>query len=113
MSIFKNFKLNQSNFPSVFSFVMSVMLIIKYESNTDLNIEALMDPTKSDAKVMEEAFSGKLYQESLKIWLPFLNKRGFLDTLLPNAPNTELVDQLLKQFQEMSQNVEGAGKTEE
>lgn len=64
---------------------MFILSIVKNESTEELNFETLMN--NPDDKVVEEAYDriykNETYKKAIKTWLPFLNKRGFLDTLLP------------------------------
>lgn len=64
---------------------MFILSIVKNESTEELNFETLMN--NPDDKVVQEVYDriykNETYKKAMKTWLPFLNKRGFLDTLLP------------------------------
>lgn len=75
-----------------------VMFVAKYDSNEDLDIEKIMNADKYDEKVVYAAFNNDNYKNALKTWLPFFNKRGYLDTLLPNAPLTPFMTALMQQM---------------
>jgi hypothetical protein len=81
-------------------YMMLVMFVAKYESNEELNLEGLMDPDKFDANAIRAALHGKHYIKALETWLPFLNRRGFLDTMLPQHPPTPFMATILQQMEE-------------
>lgn len=62
--------------------ILTVFLIVaKYDSNDDLNIERMLTGG-SDTAVIAHIYSCPLYKKALTLWLPFLSRRGFLDTLI-------------------------------
>lgn len=64
---------------------MNVLSIVKNDSTEEINIETLFMET--DEEIVNEFYSriygNEIFKKAIKTWLPFLNKRGFLDTLLP------------------------------
>ncbi|KAG5675466.1 hypothetical protein PVAND_005368 [Polypedilum vanderplanki] len=95
---------------SAFGFhMMFVLFIAKYDSNDDLDIEQIMNPDKVNYKVIYDAFNNEIYKNALKTWLPFLNKRGYLDTLLPHAPATPFMQAIMQQMAQAA----GGGNTSE
>lgn len=89
---------------------MFIMFVAKFDSNEELNMEDVMDPEKVNIEVMRNAFMNGTYRNALSLWLPFLNKRGFFDTLLPEAPSTPFVAAILQQMQEMMKPPQDAGQ---
>jgi hypothetical protein len=82
---------------------MFIMFIVKFDSNGEFNIENMMDPEKFDVETMRGGFMNDNYQMALKVWIPFLNKRGFLDKLLPNDPLSPFMASLFEQMQQAQQ----------
>jgi hypothetical protein len=78
--------------------MMFVLFIAKYDSTEDLDLSQIMNPDNFDPKVMHAAFNNQIYKDALKTWLPFLNNRGYLDTLLPNAPVTPFMQVIIDQM---------------
>ncbi|KAG5675468.1 hypothetical protein PVAND_005370 [Polypedilum vanderplanki] len=85
-------------------YMMYVLIIIKYNSNDELNIEILMDAEKSNQNLIQIAFNNEICKAALKIWIPFLNKRGFLDILLPHAPTTPFMAALTQKLMQNYEN---------
>lgn len=82
--------------------MLFIMFIVKFETNEEFDIENMMDPDKAKPEVMRANYLGELYQNALKEWLPFLNKRGFIDSLLPHQPLTPFMSALMQQMQTQS-----------
>lgn len=82
---------------------MMIMFIAKFDSQEELDMANIMDPDKINIEMLRKAFMNANYCNALKTLLPFLNKRGFLDTLLPNAPNTAFMTALIKEMMEKMQ----------
>lgn len=64
--------------------LMFILSIVKNESTEEINLETIMGQS-SDAEAQEvysRIYGNDTYKRALKKWLPFMNKRGFLDTLL-------------------------------
>lgn len=57
------------------------MFIVKYDSQEEMNMEILMSQG-GNPEVLDRIYGNEIYKKALKLWLPFLNKRGFLDTLI-------------------------------
>lgn len=64
---------------------MFILFVVKYDSAEEINMEEMMGGGMSQEK-MKEIYSNPIYKKALLAWLPFLNKRGFLDTLLIDEP---------------------------
>lgn len=56
-----------------------IQFIVKFNGNEDMNMDVL---TTSDSENLYRLYSNENYMKALKLWLPFLNKRGFLDCLI-------------------------------
>lgn len=82
---------------------MFILFVVKFDANGEFNIENMMDPEKFDEETMRGGFMNDFYQKALKVWLPFLNKRGFLDKLLPNDPLSPFMASLFEQMQQAAQ----------
>lgn len=63
---------------------MNILCAVKNESSEEINLEALMgELNEAEAKkIYARIYENETYKRAIKKWLPFLNKRGFLDTLL-------------------------------
>lgn len=60
---------------------MFLLFIVKYDSNVEFSIEQLM--TGGDnPEMIERIYNNDKYKKAIKLWLPFLDERGFLDTLI-------------------------------
>jgi hypothetical protein len=67
---------------------MFILFVVKYDSPEEITIEAMMGlgekiEESELQKMFSRIFGNETYKKAVKLWLPFLNKRGFLDTLLP------------------------------
>ena len=78
------------------------MLIVKYDSKEEFNLDFFTDPELFDSEKIERAYMNDIFQNALKLWIPFLNKRGYLDALLPEQPLTPFMMSLMQQMQEKS-----------
>lgn len=61
--------------------IMFIMAIVKYESAEEINLENLM-MGDGDPKAMDRIYNNQNYKKAVKLWLPFLNDRGYFDKLL-------------------------------
>lgn len=57
---------------------MFILFIVKNDSPEEINIETMMS---ADADLYR-FYNAEGYKKAAKLWLHFLNKRGFLDTLI-------------------------------
>ncbi|KAG5678863.1 hypothetical protein PVAND_008494 [Polypedilum vanderplanki] len=69
--------------------LMFILFIVKYDSQEEITLEAMMGLGDQVEESIVQAmytriYGNETYKKAVKLWLPFLNKRGFLDTLLPN-----------------------------
>jgi hypothetical protein len=63
---------------------MFILFVVKLESTEEISIETIMGQgDEPDLNEMyHHIYQNETYKRAIKMWLPFLNKRGFLDTLL-------------------------------
>lgn len=57
------------------------MAIVKYESTEEINLENLM-MGDDNSEAFDRIYKNENYKKALKLWLPLLNSRGYLDTLI-------------------------------
>lgn len=62
---------------------MLILFIVKYESIEEFSIEQLM-AGGDNSDMIERIYNNDNYKKAIKLWLRFLDKRGFLDTLISN-----------------------------
>lgn len=65
---------------------MYVLTIIKNESSEEIDLALMMGQSDDEEKLenfYKRIYENETYKKAIKAWLPFLNKRGFLDTMLP------------------------------
>jgi thiamine kinase-like enzyme len=62
------------------SCIMFILFVVKYDSPEEINMEVMMGA--EDPEMMHRIYNNECYKKGLKLWLPFLNKRGFLDTMI-------------------------------
>lgn len=86
-------------FISACASIMFVLFIVRNDSNegsfchtqnchlinlelclSEINIEQFI--SGSDPEMLDRIYSNKNYKKALNLWLPFLNKRGFLDRMI-------------------------------
>lgn len=60
---------------------MDIMFICKYDSEEELTMEQFMDPNGFNEDMLNRMYRNELFLGAVKSWLPFLFKRGFLDTV--------------------------------
>jgi len=78
--------------------MMFVMFIAKYDSPQDLDIAQIFEQTKDTPEIFDAAFKNPIYIKAFKSWLPFLDKRGYLDVFLPNSPMTPFLQGIIAQM---------------
>lgn len=61
--------------------LMVFMFIVKYDSPEPMDINTIVSGGGSP-EMMAMVFGSVYYKKALKLWLPFFDKRGFLDTLI-------------------------------
>lgn len=60
---------------------MFILFIVKYDSDEEMSIEQLM--TGGDnPELFDRIYNNDNYKKAFKLWVPFLDKRGYLDTLI-------------------------------
>lgn len=77
---------------------MFVMFIAKYDSDKELDLAQIFDPTKSSPDTLIGAFNNPIYKKALALWLPFLDKRGYLDAFLPQTPISPFLEEILSKI---------------
>lgn len=60
---------------------MDIMFVCKYDSEEELTMEQFMDPNAYNEDMLSRMYRSELFLGAVKSWLPFLHKRGFLDTV--------------------------------
>lgn len=70
--------------------LMTTLFVVKYDSYEEINLEMMMSG-EDNSRMMERIYNNDTYNKALKLWLPFLNKRGFLDTLIVKDQKFEVV----------------------
>lgn len=68
---------------SVSTSIMFIMFVTKYDSSEEINLEQMMQAEYPDPSFYHRIYRNENYKRALKLWLPFLDERGYLDTLLP------------------------------
>lgn len=67
---------------------MFTLFIVKYDSNEEISMEMLM--SGGDAAMLDRIYKNDVYTKAVKLWLPFLKRRGYLDTMIvPEEAVTE------------------------
>lgn len=61
---------------------MFILFVVKNDSNEEINIETMMMGSEDTSGVLHRLYNNETYKKAVKLWLHFLNKRGFLDTLI-------------------------------
>lgn len=64
---------------------MFILLVVKYDSQEEMSIETMMMGGE-DPEFYKRIYYNDLFKKAVTLWLPFLNKRGFLDTLIKEKP---------------------------
>lgn len=60
--------------------LMMILFVVKYDSDEEINMETMM--AGGDPEMIKRIYNNEVYKKAVKLWLPFLSKRGFLDTLI-------------------------------
>lgn len=68
---------------------MFILFVVKYDSPEEINIEMMMTGGGDDPNMMDRIYNNENYKAALKAWLPFLNRRGFLDAFGDEVPKVE------------------------
>lgn len=63
---------------------MFILFIVKYESGEEINLEDMMKAESADPEIYTRIYRNETYKKAVKILLPFLDKKGYLDVLLPS-----------------------------
>lgn len=63
------------------SCLLFVLFAVKNNTSEEINMEKVMTGP-DDPVLMDRIYNNDNYKKAMKIWLPFMNKRGFLDSLL-------------------------------
>lgn len=65
--------------------ILFLLFIFKYDSSEELNLQMIMgqvDDVEEMKKMYIRIYRSETYKKAIKSWLPFLNERGFLDSML-------------------------------
>lgn len=57
------------------------MCVTKYDLPEELDVPAAMH---GNSEIHHRMYCNETYKKAAKMWLPFLNERGYLDALLPS-----------------------------
>lgn len=57
------------------------LFLAKYDSNEEMSLESIIGIGEYSER-LKETYNNTAYKKAVKLWLPFLNKRGFLDGLM-------------------------------
>lgn len=60
---------------------MMILSIVKYDSPEELNMEVIMAGGDNE-DMQDRIYNGANFRNAVKLWLPFLEERGFLDKLI-------------------------------
>ena len=58
-----------------------ILAIAKYEAAEEINLDRLL-MDEDNSELLKKFYNNENYKKALKLWLPFLNERGFLDCLI-------------------------------
>lgn len=63
--------------------IMFILFICKYDHQDEMSIETVMNNDDEGAqKMLKTIYRNENYKKAVTLWLPFLNKRGLLDTMI-------------------------------
>ena len=68
---------------------MFIMFVTKYDSSEEISLEDMMKAENPDPNLYLRAYRNENYKKAIKLWLPFLDERGYLDTMLPSSESIE------------------------
>lgn len=60
---------------------MFILFVVKYDSPEEILMENLL-MGGDNPEMYQRVYYNDIYKKAVTLWLPFLNNRGFLDTLL-------------------------------
>jgi hypothetical protein len=66
---------------------MFILFVVKYDSHEEISMEDMLTG-EDNPEMLDRIYNNELYKTAIKLWLPFLNKRGFLDTLIVDDVKT-------------------------
>lgn len=64
---------------------MFILFVVKYDSPEEISMETMM-MGGDNPEMYQRIYYNDFFKKAVTTWLPFLNKRGFLDTLLKEKP---------------------------
>lgn len=64
---------------------MFILFIAKYESSEEIDLEDLMKAISPNEEIYYRAYRNETFKKAVKTLLPFLEARGYLDSLLPQS----------------------------
>ena len=56
------------------------LFICKYDSHEEITLEILMKNEKGKEEAMNKIYQNENYKKAIKLWFPFLKKKGLLET---------------------------------
>lgn len=59
---------------------MFILFVVKYDSAEEINMEMII--SGGDEAMLERIYNNDNYKKAIKLWLPFMDKRGFLDSMI-------------------------------
>jgi len=77
------------------SCVMDIMFVCKYDSEEELTMEQFMDPNAYDEDMLSRMYKNDLFLGAVKSWMPFLHKRGFLDTVEEENEGPKILNDII------------------
>lgn len=62
--------------------LLFILFITKYDSEEEINMEYVIGNSEKDREFYNRIYGNETYKKALKIWLPFLDERGYLDAFM-------------------------------
>lgn len=60
---------------------MFILFVVKYDAPEEIDLQTMMMGGENP-DMYRRIYYNENYKKAITLWLPFLNKRGFLDTLI-------------------------------
>lgn len=68
---------------------MFITAFVKYNSSKEIDLADMISGPENP-EMLERLYNNEHFKKALTLWLPFLNKRGFLDALLKRDENVQI-----------------------
>lgn len=65
--------------------LMFILFVVKYDSNEEVTMEDLMRGGEAQEKLLDRIYKIENYTNAIKVLLPFMRKRGFLDAMISSG----------------------------